>query len=697
MPKKKSTIVQKQKSNTQIIKGFYCDMSRENMLNAVILRSPCAAGIIEDIIPGELPEGYYFIDSKNFPGVNKITTMGIETEVLCSEKILYQNQALAIICGPEKSVLKEIVKQTKLKIKEQKPKIPELIYERKVTKGKKDAKEFEKLFKHSAHNIKNTWTYALSSHSTTETNGALCYMEKDRLTICTPTLWPKHLIKNISEIFNLPEDNIFIKKTNASSPHTNSLWKNAQIVAQTCAAAIVSGKPVKLELSREEHKSIFSKRGSVEITHRMAVMEDGEIRACEINIDFDAGIVNPFVGEIIDRLTIAASSLYDFKNLKINARAFSTNTAPTSTNIETMDLQSFFAIENQLQKICEVTGILPSEIRFKNSSILRGENAVLPFKLQIEKGKEAINAIIKASDFDRKFVSYRIDSSFAREKTVKYEPYNIPLRGIALSTAYDASGYYGSSIFECKQKMEVTLETDGSLTIHAISPSSSALEIWKNTASEILNIDPKLININTDFNYKEEPVTPENIYSNVSIMTELLKKCCLGIEAKRFREALPITVSKALTSAQLKQWDSAKFKGIPFHRTSFAASILELMVDPCSFKISIEKLYVVINAGKIFLSKEAETRVKLEIHRMLSQIIENEVLDCKNISVYFVQSESEPAQIGGLVKRILPAAFSAALSQAMNCEINSLPINENVLYDIVSSSLPEKQEGKTEA
>ena len=71
--------------------------------------------------------------------------------------------------------------------------------------------------------------------------------------------------------------------------------------------------------------------------------------------------------------------------------------------------------------------------------------------------------------------------------------------------------------------------------------------------------------------------------------------------------------------------------------------------------------------------------------------MQNERLKAKNISIAFVQSESESAQIGGLIKKALPAAFAAALSQATNAPIRSLPLKaEDIFKAVLSASAKEK-------
>ena len=115
------------------------------------------------------------------------------------------------------------------------------------------------------------------------------------------------------------------------------------------------------------------------------------------------------------------------------------------------------------------------------------------------------------------------------KKELKNNYLALPQRGIGIASAFDGSGYFGSTIFSCDQKVEVTLNLDGNLTIQAPMPSPTIAEIWKKTAAEILQIKTDTIHIVSEYPEGEIPDLPENIYNNISVMTHLIKKSCRRI------------------------------------------------------------------------------------------------------------------------------------------------------------------------
>lgn len=670
---------------SSLAKTFYSDLTSSNMIYVKIVRSPIVRGKIKSIKIEKLPDEYYLFTAEDFGKNNYVETLDIQTEILASSEIFYQGQPLALLAGPSARELEKLENQILLDLeKYPASKIKEKDYpyaQRFIKNGKAQKPEaFSKLFSKKNFDIKGTWTSVLNAPSCSETNGAFCIFDKNILTISTPTQWPKHLQENIKRIFNLKTEEVFIRKTISSGPHTNTIWQNTVIAVMTSLVAIKTGKAAKLILSRQEHFEYLIKKSPITIKIRNSIKKDGLIEATQILIELDSGYHNPFAAEILDRLVIAANSIYSVRNIEIIAKAYESFNPPVSFNIECIDSQAFFAIENQIQKICNTTGFFPDEFRMKNFE----RKFSLPFNFNNEKVRESFAAISRMTDLNRKFISFRMESQNRKIDIENLE--NFPLRGIGVACGFNGIGYFGSNIFECNQKMEATLESDGSLEIHALQPSSSTLEVWKNTAAQILEMDSKQIKLNSTFDISEDLSVPENVYSNVSVMTYLLKKCCLDIQAKRFRKPLPISVTKGFTTAQKKVWNKEKFSGSPFFLSSYGSIIVELEINPYTYKIYINSINAVINAGKIAIPKIAENSVKLSIQHALSELVVDEELNCDKISVSFVQSENDPTQIDGLISRILPAAFTSALSQAVGHEINTIPVKPQHFFKEMSSN-----------
>ncbi|MCR5402008.1 MAG: xanthine dehydrogenase family protein molybdopterin-binding subunit [Treponema sp.] len=553
-------------------------------------------------------------------------------------------------------------------------------------------KAIEDFFKTFAYDIRGQWEYKDNSPLWTETSGALCATENGSLNIYLPTQWPSHLEKSVKDVISISDDKIEIRKTLSQSKNQNGTWRSILLASQAAVASVLSGKSVKLMLSREEQREYMKNSLDTAITMRTAVNQEGKITTLMAEIRADAGYQNPFAQEIADRLTIALVNMYSPENIYIETKIFTTDLPPTSISQEKLDSASYFASESQLMLISKKTGLFPDELRLLNI-----QQASSPFKFKNLKFTEAINAIVSQSDFKRKFATYNSYNSYDSKAKDSKVFFSLAHRGIGLSTGLDGTFFLGTSLNDLQQKIEVTLEHDGSVKISAPIPSLSIADIWKKIVSENLGIESSQIQISTDTENLSQSALPEGFSSNISVMTNLLKKCCQEIQKKRFQVPLPISAKKVTSPAIKKAFNKKTFTGSPFYATAFGSAIIELETDPYTYKIRIRGIWVAIDCGELLSIKDAENTVRLAIQQELDELVAGERLTSECTKINFVISQNPPCQLGELIHDLIPGAFASALSQAMGSSVKSLPCTSEELYELsLHSQNPEKMEKEEE-
>ena len=551
--------------------------------------------------------------------------------------------------------------------------------------------EIDAFFKEADFDICDSWTSKEKSPSWLEANGALSYMEGTTVSILSPTQWPAQIQKTVSAALSIDESRIEIRKTLSRTKNHIGTWRTTTLAVQSACAAVLSGHPVKLLLSKKEQELYYTPGITVTVRQRTAVSKDGHIKAMQIWVEGDAGCTNPFAQEIADRLAIACTSFYSPENLYICAKIKTSPNPPTSISSETIDSGAFFAIENHLNHIADLTGIHPEQLRFINM-----ENERAPFKYKNIKYEDAVNAVIKESDFSRKYASFRLNAFQNRRNERIFS--SLPKRGIALACAYEGAYFCGTTLAASEPKMEVTLQLDGSVTINSPLPSDSIAEIWKKTVSENLQIDAASISIAADEHSSlfDENSLPENLTSNVSLMTTLLKRCCAEIQKKRFLNPLPLTARKSPTPAMKRQWNKEKFSGIPFYSTSFGTAIVETEINPDTYKQKIKGIWVAIDCGEILSFKSAENTVKLSIRQELEHLTEDDTIPCDIIHIYFIQSSNPPCQLGSVIHSLIPAAFASAASQAISSVISSVPCTDEQIFSLLEAQIKQADDEQDE-
>lgn len=734
-------------------KEFYSDLTMDGMLYAITVRSPAKEGIIKSISHPDLPEGYTLITARDIPGTNLIDTPRGKIPVFCEGNISYEGEPLALLAGPDESLLHTLAEELEITVDTNtiEDYLPDenligtgifddpdrQISKRQLNRQNREIKEIKEIkeeffsnklgertlqwgpcwekddegnvpgidsvFEEAAHALEKEWTYSFKTSDYGEPNGALCFWVGTSLTVLTPTQWIGSLRKIISDTMAIKPEEINIKKTVSTNRGTNSIWYNSIIACQVAAAAKKCGKPIKLVFSREEQDKFLNTIQPITITHKTAVNSSGKLTAMKVDIFVNAGYANPFAQEILDRLVIASCGIYKPENILVQATATSSANPASSVDIQLIDSSAFFAVENQMNLMCKLCSLTPIEFRlinYEGNSNHKTKKTDSPFSFSIEKYSETLEAVTKKSDFNRKYASYHLDSSDWKMETGPKEYVSLfssPMRGIGFACAFEGTGYYGSEVYEAAQSLQVTLEENSTITILCPPVSSSIQDICAKTVSEILDIPYSAVNFNSTFKNGEEPPLPENVYSSISIMTSLLRKCCLAIKKRKPDTPLPFTVKKKISSVQKNEWNHKSFSGRPFHSTSFIAAILELEINPCTYRENIRSMNIVVNGGKILNSQAASSSIKLAVQNVLNNLFEDDRIEYPPVKISFMQSEEESSQIGELVYQVIPAAFTQALTQALNCTINSIPLKSETIFTKIKEQkafLKEEKERK---
>ena len=98
---KSRSAAQKNEPKTKKSARFYSDSYADNMLYALLVRSPIPNGTIRSINYDSLPEGYALFSSRDIPKENNIRTFNTEFPVFASERVSYLGEPIGIIVGPD--------------------------------------------------------------------------------------------------------------------------------------------------------------------------------------------------------------------------------------------------------------------------------------------------------------------------------------------------------------------------------------------------------------------------------------------------------------------------------------------------------------------------------------------------------------------------------------------------------------------
>jgi selenium-dependent xanthine dehydrogenase len=134
-----------------------------------------------------------------------------------------------------------------------------------------------------------------------------------------------------------------------------------------CLAAWIVKKPVKVLLTRQESINLHPKRHAMEMEFTTGCDENGRLTAMKAALVSDTGAYASLGGPVLQRACTHAAGPYNYQVIDIDGKAVYTNNIPGGAFRGFGVPQSCFATENNLNRLAELAGISPWEIRYRNA------------------------------------------------------------------------------------------------------------------------------------------------------------------------------------------------------------------------------------------------------------------------------------------------------------------------------------------
>lgn len=202
-----------------------------------------------------------------------------------------------------------------------------------------------------------------ASHVPMEPHVCVASWEGEQLTVWTSTQAPHAVRQGLERMFDLPPGRVRVRTFNLGGAY--GAKGQIKIEPMVACAARAAGRPVRMELSRDEvFQTIGKHAATVEIT--TGVLTDGTLMARRMHVTYNAGAYAvTSLGAAGQGLTRAPGP-YKIPHCAIDAVANYTNTVPAGPFRGAMTSQLAFAYESQMDDIAADLGIDPMELRRRN-------------------------------------------------------------------------------------------------------------------------------------------------------------------------------------------------------------------------------------------------------------------------------------------------------------------------------------------
>jgi len=703
-----------------MIEQFVSDMSFEGQRYAVIVRAPVSSGIISAVQLPPLPEGYAFYGAAQIPGQKTVEVFEHSIPIFAADEIEYKEQAIGILTGDNEATLEALRKEIKIELEP----IPEDSFEAGrthtlfdypiIAREARTAGNIDSIFETAALTVFSSLKIASQYAARSEPFSTVTVFREDGLDVYVPTQWPFHVRAAVAKATGLAEEAVVVHPTQTGETFNELLWFPSLLACQCAVAAVLQRNTVSLNLSAEESRTAAPKTPEMIIEHQSALSDTHSIAAMQISIIINAGACCPLIGNILKQMTAAALGPYTVPNYRIEVRASKTADGLIDILEGWGDYYVSNALENHINKIIQDYNLSPAEWRIKNMPDNYG--AVFSNLFEVLTGK---------SDFICKHAAYNV---FNRGKTDKRDG---RWRGVGVAAGFQ----YGGCSADFTYTAEMTLDVHNRLSIKAEPAEADLKKVIRKLAAKKLDIaesDITFAGLTTADMNESGPATAGN---TAGIVLPLVEQCLADLQEQRFRNPLPISISKSTRApkpdisqpntpqADILQSDalpldapqsdipSAENKtgknSVPFISQTPAVCIIELEMDTVCYEIQIRKVWFACRPGKIYEKKQILNYLRKNITTALSRTAREALPSVETgesplpyseyrmmlpnemppLSVDIPERGNSMSAFDSSALNILPAAYLAALNQILlrvPSRIDTLPIRREQLFNALT-------------
>ncbi len=601
------------------------DMVLPDMLFGATVRSQIPRGRIRKItFPPEIPwDQFVIVSAKDIPGKNCIALIGEDQPCLAAEFISHPEEPILLLAHPDRHLLPKAVASVNIEYDrlpavftiEESECRSEIIWGEDNTfktyvieKGAVDG-----IWAKADYIVEGEYTTGAQEQLYIENNGMIaCFDDVRGITVWGSLQCPYYIHKALMALCNLPAEKVRVVQMETGGAFGGKEEYPSMIAAHAALLAIKSRKPVKIIYDRMEDMAATTKRHPSRTRHRTAVSKDGKILGGEIEFTIDGGAYLTLSPVVLSRGAIHAGGPYYWPNIRIRAKAVATNAPPHGAFRGFGAPQSLFAMERHMDRIAQMVGLSPVEIRRRNF-LQPGQTTSTGQVIRepIDLGK-LLDRALELSDYHSK------KQRFANEDRRG----NIR-KGMGIAAFLHGAGFTGSGERYLSSVVGVEGCADGSVRVLV-----SSTEFGQGTKTVLSQIAAEALALPYEYVGMAQPDTsavpnsgPTVASRTVMVVGKLVQSAALGIRqtlissnllpetytAEEFRAACRSYVAehgKFRSWARYEAppgifWDDEKYRGEAYAAFAWAVYIAEVSVDLTTYSVSVDDFVALQEVGKV--------------------------------------------------------------------------------------------------
>jgi putative selenate reductase molybdopterin-binding subunit len=483
-----------------------------------------------------------------------------------------------------------------------------------------EAGDVEAAFKEADHVFTGEYHTPKQQHAHLEPHVCITYWDEDnRLVIRTSTQVPFHIRRMVAPLIGLPVKRIRVIKPRIGGGFGN---KQEMLLEDLCAQlTLATGRPVRMEYTRTQEFTSSRSRHPQIMRYKVG-MRDGKVTAAELYLIGDTGAYGCH-GLTVNMVGgFKGLTLYNPPNARFVCDVVYTNTPPAGAFRGYGAMQCQFGIEVLMAEIAEKLGL--DEVEFKRDNWIKlGDDMYLSKALG--EGREGTKQSLQSSALEACVeIGLRATDFYTKRQANRQQTGHLR-HGIGMSVMIHGSGIAGLDLAAATLKMN----DDGSfnLLIGATDLGTGSDTILAQMAAEVLGVpleDMIVYSSDTDFTpfdkgayassttyisggavQKAALRVKEQILKHAARMLGMLEPDSLRLDDRKVIALDGRSVSLAeVALSSLHQLDQHQIMATASHTSQVsppptAAQFAEVIVDTQSGKITVERLLMVVDCGRV--------------------------------------------------------------------------------------------------
>ena len=546
-------------------------------------------------------------------------------------------------------------------------------------------------------------------HAYLQPEAGLAYIDDEgRVTVVAGGQWTWEDQHEIAQALDLPPEQVRVIYPAIGGAFGGREDMSVQIVLALAIWRLDQmgiRRPVRIVWSREESIVGHCKRHPMWFHCKWGVTTEGKLVAAEVRAVGDGGAYCYTTNKVLGNATVTCTGPYEIPNIKVDADGVYTNNLPGGAFRGFGAPQGIFAAETQMNKLAQVLGMDPVELRMKNllrEGSLTAMGTPLPDVVSLV---EVTEQCALAAGWQQTGQGWR--------KPVLHSASSASQRGIGLATAFKNVGFS----FGYQENCWARVELRGREEIEEALVYTGSAEVGQGTHTVILQMAAEALNVPVErvrLVASDTATSPGSAGSvSSSRMTVMASSAVQGAVEKALAqwgdEERPAIAEYTYLAPKTTPFDPETGHGTPNFAYGYVAEAVEVEVDLETGQLHILRVVCANDVGKAVNPQQVEGQIEGSVAQAIGWATcenylaaDGQVLT-PNLSTYLIPNISDmPERIDSVIIErpdprsawgvrgmgempIIPLApaLIAAIHDATGIWINELPLTpERVLQGL---------------